>query len=81
MKHKPSKYTSAHQWQEDVTDLLITCQLHSFVMEEQHVVNMFVLQEYNKIPLQLLHVGVTLKVLQLELLCNIAAAEYPQRTL
>ena len=35
---------AAHQWQKGITDILIICQLYSFVVGEWHVLNMFVLQ-------------------------------------
>ena len=39
----------ARQWQKDINDILIICQLYSFVMGERHVFNMFVLQAVEKV--------------------------------
>ena len=39
------------QWEKGITDLLITGQLHSFVMDERHLLNRFVLQAVKILPL------------------------------
>ena len=44
--HKPGiKVHAARQWQKGITDILIICQLYSFVIGEWHVLNKLVLQD------------------------------------
>ena len=38
---------AAHQWQKGIANILNICQLYSFFMGEQHVLNRFVLQALN----------------------------------
>ena len=44
LEHKGAIMHATSQWQKGITDILIICQLYSFVMGEQHVLSTFVLR-------------------------------------